>query len=132
MTTANPPFETVRLEDAQPVLAPDTSEILPLARLDGASMAHGTLGPGRVSSAVTHRTVEEIWYVLGGRAELWRKQGDREGIDEVGPGTSITLPLGTSFQFRTVGSEPFVFIMCTLPPWAGEDEAIHVPNYWPA
>ena len=52
------------------------------------------------SSAVVHRTVEEIWFVLAGRGEMWRKQGEREEIVDLAPGQCLTLPLGTHFQFR--------------------------------
>ena len=45
-------------------------------------------------------------------------------------GQSLALPAGCEFQFRTVGAEPFVFIMCTLPPWPGDVEAIPVAGKW--
>lgn len=124
-------FETVTLPEAYDVLAPDTSEIRVLGRVSGGSMAHGTLPPGGVSLAVTHRTVEEIWYVLDGVAEIWRKQGDQEVTIEARAGTSITIPVGTHFQFRTLGTTAFRFIMCTMPPWTGADEAQRVPGHWP-
>jgi mannose-6-phosphate isomerase-like protein (cupin superfamily) len=95
-------------------------------------MAHFTLGPGRVSVAVAHRTVEEIWLFLGGRGLMWRKQGDREEVLEVEPGVAITLPLGTAFQFRAVGAEPLTAVGVTLPRWPGEGEAFPVPGRWPA
>ena len=124
-------FETVTLRNDYDVLAPDTSEIRLLTRLARGSMAHGTLPPGETSLAVVHRTVEEIWYVLSGRAEFWRQQGVQESVVELGAGTALTLPVGTRFQFRTTGDEPFRFIMCTMPPWPGDDEAVRVPDYWP-
>jgi mannose-6-phosphate isomerase-like protein (cupin superfamily) len=125
-------LQTVPLPEVYDVLAPDTSEIRLLGRVAGASMAHGTLPPGGVSLAVVHRTVEEIWYVLEGEAEIWRKLGNVEATIAARAGTSITIPVGTHFQFRTVGPEPFRFIMCTVPPWPGEDEAARVPDHWPA
>lgn len=131
MTTDPRSFATVRLPEPYDVLAPDTSEIRVLGRVPSASMAHGTLPPGGVSLTIVHRTVDEIWYVLSGRAEIWRKQGDREEVTVATEGTSITIPVGTHFQFRTVGDEPFRFIMCTIPPWPGADEAVRVPDYWP-
>jgi mannose-6-phosphate isomerase-like protein (cupin superfamily) len=94
-------------------------------------MAHGTLPPGRVSLAVRHQTVEELWFVVSGRAEIWRKLGAVESVDAVGPGTSLSIPVGTHFQFRTIGDEPFCFIMVTMPPWPGADEAVRVPDHWP-
>ena len=112
------------------MLAPDQSEIRELLALSGGSMVHCTLPVGRVSLAVTPRTVEEIWYTLSGRAEFWRKRGDVESVVEVGPGHCLTIPLGAHFQFRTVGDEPFTAIMITMPPWPGPDEAIRVPDHW--
>jgi len=41
-------------------------------------MAHFELAAGRVSRAVAHHTVEEIWYILSGRGRMWRRQGDRQ------------------------------------------------------
>ena len=124
-------FATVRLGRDFDVLAPDGSEIRVLSSTARGSLAHGTLRPGRVSLAVRHRTVEEIWYVLSGRGEVWRRQGEREEVVAVGPGSALTIPVGTHFQFRTVGSEPLCFVMCTMPPWPGADEAVRVPDYWP-
>jgi mannose-6-phosphate isomerase-like protein (cupin superfamily) len=126
-----PSFTTLDLDDAEIVTAPDTSIIRPLARVTGASMAHGTLLPGCVSKAVMHPVIEEIWYVLGGRAELWRRHGELESTVDVGAGVSLVIPTGTHFQFRTVGEEPFTFIMCTLPPWSGEHDAVSVDGHWP-
>jgi mannose-6-phosphate isomerase-like protein (cupin superfamily) len=130
MPAAAPPFATTHLPERPDALAPDTSEIRLLGALPRGSMAHGTLPAGAISLAVTHRTVEEHWYVLEGRAEIWRKQGDHEETIEAGPGTAITIPLGTHFQFRTRGDVPFRFIMCTMPPWPGDDEAVRVPDHW--
>lgn len=123
-------FETKQLGAAVDAVAPDGSEIRVLLATLRGSMAHGTLPPGGVSLAVKHRTVDEIWYVLAGSAEMWRKQGEWETVELVAAGTSLTIPLGTSFQFRTVGDQPFRFIMCTMPPWPGEGEAALVEGRW--
>jgi hypothetical protein len=53
-------FETKHLPDKHDAIAPDCSLIRVLARAKNGSMAHGTLPPGQVSLAVTHRTVEEL------------------------------------------------------------------------
>jgi mannose-6-phosphate isomerase-like protein (cupin superfamily) len=131
MAEATTEFVTKMLADELDAIAPDTSEIRLLVRTTRGSMAHGTLPPGGVSLAVRHRTVEEIWYVVGGRGQVWRKLGDQEEVIDAGPGTSLAIPLETHFQFRTVGDEPFRFIMCTMPPWPGADEAVRVPDHWP-
>ena len=95
------------------------------------SVAHCTLRPGQVSRAVRHRTVEEVWHFLSGRGELWRAIGDVEEELLVHPGMSVTIPLGTRFQFRTVGGDPLVFVLVTTPPWPGDDEAVRVADHWP-
>ncbi len=126
-----PVFATKQLGDAFDVLAPDASEIRLLVATTRGSLAHGTLAPGRVSLAIAHRTVEEVWYVTEGRGQVWRKQGAWEAIVGVEPGTALTIPTGTHFQFRTTGLEPLGFVMCTMPPWPGEHEAVRVPDHWP-
>ena len=124
-------FATKQLGEAYDVLAPDTSEIRLLVSTTRGSLAHGTLAPGQVSLAVTHRTVEEVWYVTGGRGQVWRKQDDREMVVDVEPGTALTIPIGAHFQFRATGPEPLRFVMCTMPPWPGEQEAVRVLDHWP-
>jgi mannose-6-phosphate isomerase-like protein (cupin superfamily) len=123
---------TIQLPDQHDVLAPDGSEIRVLASTACGSMAHGTLPPGGVSLAVRHHTVEELWFFTSGRGEVWRRLGDAEEVVAVSSGTSLTIPLGADFQFRnTSDSEPLCFIMCTMPPWPGPDEAERVPDHWP-
>ncbi len=124
-------FATKQLGEAYDVLAPDTSQIRLLVGTTRYSMAHGTLPPDRVSLAIVHRSVEEVWYVTAGRGQVWRKQGDREEVVAVSPGTALTIPTGVHFQFRTTGPEPLCFVMCTMPPWPGAHEAVRVPDHWP-
>ena len=90
------------------------------------------LPPGETSRAVTHRTVEEIWYFLEGRGEMWRRQGDREEVVAVEPGVCLTIPLGTHFQFRALGDRPLSALGVTMPPWPGPDEAVPVEGPWAA
>ena len=126
------PWQTRKLPHAYDLLAPDTSEIRLLAQVGGGSAVHCTLRPGQVSVAVRHRTVEEIWYVVGGAGELWRREsgtGDEEVV-ALRPGVAITLPLGTEFQFRVVGDAPLAFLCVTVPPWPGPDEAVAVEGHW--
>ena len=124
-------FDTKHLPSHRDAVAPDGSDVRILLGLTSGGMAHFELGPDQVSKAVTHRTVEEIWYFLSGRGQMWRKQGERSEIVEVHPGVSLTIPLGTHFQFRSVGSEPLAAVGVTMPPWPGEGEAILVNGVWP-
>ena len=123
------PFETRGISDAFDVLAPDGSEIRLGPALKGGSMVHCSLPPGGVTRAVRHRTVEEIWYILQGQGQLWRKQGGHSQVVDLGPGTFATILLGTHFQFRNTGHEPLVLIICTMPPWPNADEAEFVEDY---
>jgi mannose-6-phosphate isomerase-like protein (cupin superfamily) len=124
------PFALKHLPPTHDVIAPDGSEVRVLLALDGGSMAHFALAPGQVSTAVTHRTVEEIWFFLGGQGEFWRKQGAQEEIIRVEAGVCITIPVGTHFQFRAFGSEPLTMVGVTMPPWPGDGEAVVVPGPW--
>ena len=119
-------FETKQLPMEPSVVAPDGSDVRILLGLNRGGMAHFELAPNQVSRAVTHRTVEEIWYFVGGRGQMWRSQDGRTEIVDVDPGTCLTIPLGTSFQFRALGFEPLAAIGATMPNWPGPDEAIQV------
>jgi len=113
-------------------VAPDGSDVRVLLRLSRGSMAHFELGAGRVSRAVAHRSVEEIWYVLRGQGQMWRRQGDRQETVALRPGTCISIPRGTHFQFRAAGSGSLAAVGVTMPPWPGADEAYEVPGTWPS
>lgn len=54
-------------------------------------MARCSLLPGGVSRPIRHRTVDEVWFVLGGRAEVWRAAAGREDFREVRPEDSCAL-----------------------------------------
>lgn len=123
-------FDSKRLPVARDEVAPDGSDVRVLLGLKGGVMAHYELPPGQVSTAVTDRTVEEIWFFLSGRGEMWRKQEEREEIVPVESGVCLTIPLGTHFQFRSFGYEPLTALGVTMPPWPGEGEAIVVQGKW--
>jgi mannose-6-phosphate isomerase-like protein (cupin superfamily) len=123
-------FDTKRLPAARDAVAPDGSDVRILLRLDAGGMAHFELAPGRTSKAVTHRTVEEIWFVLSGAGEMWRKQGVREEIVPLQSGVCLTIPLGTHFQFRASAAGPLAAVGVTMPPWPGEGEAMPVQGKW--
>jgi mannose-6-phosphate isomerase-like protein (cupin superfamily) len=125
-----PRFETKRLPADPDVAAPDGSLVRVLLRLDGGSMAHFELAPGLASIPVAHHTVEELWYVLGGSGEMWRRDDSGEEVVSIEPGVCLSIPLGTAFQFRNTGSEPLTAVAITMPPWPGEDEAFVVEGKW--
>ena len=126
MTTGS----TMQVPAAVDVLAPDGSEVRILLSLVGGSMAHFQLAPGQVSRAVRHRTVEEIWYILSGVGEMWRCAGDHAVTVPLASGTCLTIPVGTTFQFRCIGADPLAAVAVTMPPWPGEGEAVMAEGPW--
>ena len=94
-------------------------------------MAHFELGAGRVSRAVAHHHAEELWYILNGWGEMWRRQGDHEETVALCPGTCVSIPAGTHFQFRAHGGAPLAAVGVTMPPWPGDSEAFGVAGPWP-
>jgi mannose-6-phosphate isomerase-like protein (cupin superfamily) len=126
------PWETTRLPARPDVVAPDGSDVRILPRLAGGSMAHFELAPGATSTPVVHRTVEEIWFVLRGRGEMWRADDEHEEVVAVEAGVALTIPVGTRFQFRALGSEALAAVAITMPPWPGDDEAVRLAEgRWP-
>jgi len=123
-------FETRRLAEAPRVVAPDGSEVHIFCASGRGSMAQFSLAPGAVAKAVSHRTVEEIWYFVSGRGRMWRHLDGHEEVVEVGPGVSLSIPVGTRFQFRCDGSEKLVAVGVTMPPWPGAEEAYVVEGPW--
>lgn len=123
-------FATLCLPSDPTVVAPDGSDVRVLLGLAGGGMAHFELAAGRVAKAVVHRTVEEIWFVLSGSGEMWRRQGAHEAVTALLPGVCLTIPLGTHFQFRAAAGEPVAAVAITMPPWPGEGEAVVVPGPW--
>jgi mannose-6-phosphate isomerase-like protein (cupin superfamily) len=124
-------FATCSIESSTPEPAPDGSTARPLLRLAGGSLAHFTMPPGEVSAAVSHRRVEELWYVLSGCGELWRRHAEADSLVPLRAGVAATIPPGACFQFRCLGAEPLVFIAVTMPPWSGVDEALPCAGFWP-
>ena len=117
------PRHTISLAEAPVVTAPDGSTVRVLLASTRGSMARFELEAGRTTSAVRHRTVEELWTVVEGRGELWRSGTDAESLVTLEPGICAVIHAGTSFQFRSDGRGALVVIAVTMPPWPGEDEA---------
>ena len=123
-------FATLRLPAERTVVAPDGSDVRVLLGAAAGGMAHFELAAGRPAAAVTHRTVEELWDVVAGRGEMWRKLGDVEETVALEPGLCLTIPLGTHFQFRAAPDQAVAAVAVTMPPWPGDGEAVPVRGPW--
>ena len=105
--------------------APDGSEIRLLVSGEHGGFAHCVLPAGKTSSAVRHRTVEELWYVLEGTGQIWRaREGEPSRLDALRPGDSLRIPAGTAFQFPAGVGMDLKLLIATMPPWPGEHEAV--------
>ncbi len=122
------PYKT--LPEKPDCFAPDGSEIRLLSTLDEASSVHCRLPSGKTAKACHHKTVSEIWYILSGEGELWKKWQGAESVTNLRAGTSVTLPVGTHFQFRSLGNGPLDLFIATFPRWPGPEEAVHVTGKW--
>jgi mannose-6-phosphate isomerase-like protein (cupin superfamily) len=125
-------FATKRVSTEPDAIAPDGAEVRILCATERGSKAIFTLLPGMVSRAVAHRSVEEIWYVTAGIGRMWRQFGGDEEICELAMGLSLTIPVGTHFQFRCDGEMPLEIVAVTMPPWPGAGEAYPVAGKWPS
>lgn len=125
-------FDTLQLPHARDVVAPDGSDVRVLLQLGRGGMAHFELEAGRVSRAVAHHSVDEIWYILRGQGQMWRRQAQRQETVPLRPGTCVSIPAGTHFQFRAAVGGSLAAVGVTMPPWPGADEAYEVPGAWSA
>lgn len=104
MPDAPAQFQSMQLPAAPDHLAPDGSAIRSLLVVERGSLAYCTLPAGAISKAVVHQTVEEIWYCVAGSGQVWRCGPAEAQITDLVPGTCITIPVGTQFQFCAMGA----------------------------
>lgn len=125
-------FDTMRLPADRTIVAPDGSDVRVLLGVRTGGMAQFELQAGKTARAVVHKTVEEVWFVVSGRGEMWRKLGTQEEIVALEPGTCLTIPVGTHFQFRAASGQALAAIAVSMPPWPGDGEALPVAGPWQA
>ena len=123
-------WQTVRVAPHYDVLAPDGSEIRLLVQTEAGSMVHCTLQPGNVTTAVRHRTVDEVWFCISGTGDLWRRSDAGDETTRLEAGVAASIPVGTEFQFRATGATALEVVITTMPPWPGEDEAVRTEGPW--
>jgi mannose-6-phosphate isomerase-like protein (cupin superfamily) len=122
--------EPVQLKARYDYLAPDGSEIYLLANGSKGNLCQCILPGGAKSRAISHKTVEELWYFFEGNGEVWRKGINNNLPVAVKAGTSLVIPVNTIFQFRNTGRGPLKFMIVTMPPWPGPNEATSGKGVW--
>jgi mannose-6-phosphate isomerase-like protein (cupin superfamily) len=93
-------------------------------------MVHCVVEPGRVTRAMRHRTVEEVWFCISGKGQMWRRSADVQEVVELESGVALSIPVDVEFQFRATGDEPLEVVITTMPPWPGPHEAEAVQGRW--
>ena len=130
-----PPLPLSRRSEQPDVFAPDGSEIRLLTdgRHGASQEQHGRGNAAcrtAVAAGVPPDTVEETWYILEGRGQVWRCPPDVDAASvppqEVSPGDTLVIPTGWRFQFAASPNGALRFLCHTTPPWPGEDEAVAV------
>lgn len=113
----------VTLPVAPTATAPDGSEVRVLKAAGRGGMAHFRFPPGQTSPGVRHRTVDELWYFIGGRGRMWTSNEPSQAGFVVEPGVCVHIAVGTAFQVKAADGAPLEAIGVTMPPWPGEGEA---------
>jgi mannose-6-phosphate isomerase-like protein (cupin superfamily) len=123
-------WATVDLPDAPDRRGPEGSELRKLLDCDDGDVAHVRLPANSTTPPVCHQTVDQVWYVLGGEGEIWRRRDATDEAVRVGGGTCLTIPIGTIWQCRNLGSMPLEMLIGTFPRWPGPGEAAEADGVW--
>lgn len=123
-------MKTTLLPEKPDAKSPAGADIRYLMDSELGNMIHSTVPPHQTNRATVHATVSEFWYVLEGRGEIWRNDEVDSNVTDLVPGTSVDIPVGTSFQYRNVSNQDLKFICIAMPPWPGESEATYVDGIW--
>ena len=123
-------MKTTPLPDSPDARSPAGADIRFIMDGTTGNMIHSTVPPHQTNRATVHATVSEFWYILEGRGEIWRDNGTESAVTSLVSGTSIDIPVGTSFQYRNISDCDLKFICIAMPPWPGDGEAMHVDGIW--
>jgi mannose-6-phosphate isomerase-like protein (cupin superfamily) len=117
----------VRLEDREPFITADGSEIRELAGVPSGnavnqSLAQATVPAGADTIEHFHRTSEEIYWFTRGRGRGRMRLGDEEL--EVTAGDCVVIPPGVRHKLWASGDGELVLLCCCAPPYSHEDTVL--------
>jgi mannose-6-phosphate isomerase-like protein (cupin superfamily) len=117
--------ERLRLENREPFVTADGSEIRELAGVPSGnavnqSLAQATVPPGRDTIEHYHRTTEEIYYFTSGHGRM--RLGDDEV--EVSAGDCVVIAPGVPHKLWAAATAPLVLLCCCAPPYSHEDTVL--------
>ena len=122
-------MDIVRLEQREPFITLDGSEIRELAGVPAGnaanqSLAQATVPPGASTDAHYHRASEEIYLFTSGAGRM-RLAGAEAGVRA---GDCVVIPPGAEHKLVNDTDEPLVLLCCCSPPYSHEDTVITVPS----
>ena len=97
-------MKTTILPEHPDAKSPAGADIRFVMACDAGNMIHSTVPHQQVNRATMHATVSELWFVLEGRGEIWRDDGDESCVTALVPGTSVDIPVGTASSTATRGT----------------------------
>jgi mannose-6-phosphate isomerase-like protein (cupin superfamily) len=121
--------DVVRLEQREPFITLDGSEIrelagVPTGNAANQSLAQATVPPGASTEAHYHKASEEIYLFTAGSGRM--TLGDEAAA--VRAGDCVVIPPGTEHQLVNDGREPLVLLCCCSPPYSHEDTVLIAPS----
>lgn len=123
-------FKTSRIPVVFDSISSFGAEVRSLLSIENSSLSLMELPSGFTTDPVYNNNIDEIWYIVGGRGELWRKQGSEEKIVPLDTGVCVTIPRKVHFQVRTYGFQPLSLLVVSTPIMQGDYDAERVKGIW--
>jgi mannose-6-phosphate isomerase-like protein (cupin superfamily) len=128
----NAMWETKELPATPDDTSPDgTAQIRSLPAFDTGSFAHATVPPTTTSEAAVLRGATELFYVLDGDGELWRKGTGFEETTPLYRRRCASVPPDVSVQYRA-GSAGLQLLILTMPRWHRDYWQRSRVSFWPS
>jgi mannose-6-phosphate isomerase-like protein (cupin superfamily) len=117
--------DIVRLEQREPFVTLDGSEIRELAGVPAGnsanqSLAQATVPPGASTVAHYHRTSEEIYLFTAGAGRMLLG-GDEAAVRA---GDCVVIAPGAEHRLVNDGAKPLVLLCCCSPPYSDADTVL--------
>ena len=122
-------MEIVRLEQREPFITLDGSEIRELAGVPAGnsanqSLAQATVPPGASTEAHYHRTSEEIYLFTSGAGRMIL-DGEEAAVRA---GDCVVIAPGAEHRLVNDGDRPLVLLCCCSPPYSHDDTVLTAPG----
>jgi mannose-6-phosphate isomerase-like protein (cupin superfamily) len=123
-------WETASVGGEYDYISPGGSaEIRLLPSFEQGEFAHARAMENVPSRAATIVGAGELFYVLTGEGELWRRTADLQDITPLVPRRCVSIPPGIDYQFRALGG-PMDILIATAPRWRRDNWAEAETCWW--